>query len=111
MPGTSFGDPYAIHKVDTFLDLVLIYEEVLRKLGLKRPVAIGQSFGGMLMCDLAAHFPDIFSKIIPLDPAGLWRELDNFSSGSICFVLASHKYDENDYFRDYEKFTEWKSLK
>lgn len=74
MPGTSFGDPYAIHKVDTFLDLVLIYEEVLRKLGLKRPVAIGQSFGGMLMCDLAAHFPDIFSKIIPLDPAGLWRD-------------------------------------
>jgi len=44
-------------------------------------------------------------------PAGLWRELDNFSSGSICFVLASHKYDENDYFRDYEKFVEWKSLK
>lgn len=74
MPGTTFGDPYAIHKVDTFLDLVLIYEEVLRKLGLKSPVAIGQSFGGMLMCDLAAHFQDIFSKIIPLDSAGLWRD-------------------------------------
>ena len=44
-------------------------------------------------------------------PAGLWRELDNFSSGSICFVLASHEYDENDYFRDYEKFIEWKSTK
>ena len=44
-------------------------------------------------------------------PSGLWRELDNFSSGSICFVLASIEYDEKDYFRDYEKFTEWKSLK
>ena len=44
-------------------------------------------------------------------PSGLWRELDNFSSGSICFVLASHEYDENDYFRDYEKFTAWKSSK
>lgn len=44
-------------------------------------------------------------------PSGLWRELDNFSSGSICFVLASHEYDENDYFRDYEKFTTWKFLK
>jgi len=44
-------------------------------------------------------------------PSGLWRELDNFSSGSICFVLASHEYDENDYFRDYDKFVEWKSVK
>ena len=44
-------------------------------------------------------------------PSGLWRELDNFSSGSICFVLASIEYDEKDYFRDYEKFIEWKSLK
>ncbi len=44
-------------------------------------------------------------------PSGLWRELDNFSSGSICFVLASIEYDEKDYFRDYDKFTEWKSLK
>lgn len=41
-------------------------------------------------------------------PSGLWRELDNFSSGSICMVLASHEYDENDYFRDYENFLEWK---
>ena len=41
-------------------------------------------------------------------PSGLWRELDNFSSGSICMVLASHEYDENDYFRNYEKFLEWK---
>ena len=44
-------------------------------------------------------------------PSGLWRELDNFSSGSICFVLASIDYDEKDYFRDYDKFTEWKSSK
>jgi oxalate decarboxylase/phosphoglucose isomerase-like protein (cupin superfamily) len=41
-------------------------------------------------------------------PSGLWRELDNFSSGSICMVLASHEYDENDYFRNYENFLEWK---
>jgi dTDP-4-dehydrorhamnose 3,5-epimerase-like enzyme len=44
-------------------------------------------------------------------PPGLWRELDNFSSGSICMVLASELYDENDYFRDYEKFVAWKSAK
>ena len=34
----------------------------------------------------------------------IWRELDNFSSGSVCLVLASNLYDEADYFRDYETF-------
>ena len=43
-----------------------------------------------------------------LIPPGLWRDLDNFSSGSICMVLASELYDENDYFRDYEEFIKWK---
>ena len=31
----------------------------------------------------------------------IWRELDNFSSGSVCMVLASNRYDESDYYRDY----------
>jgi len=35
---------------------------------------------------------------------GIWRELFEFSSGSVCMVLASHKYDENDYLREYEDF-------
>jgi len=35
---------------------------------------------------------------------GIWRELLNFSSGAICLVLASQKYDENDYIRDYKDF-------
>ena len=46
-----------------------------------------------------------------LIPSGLWRELNNFSSGSICMVLASDLYSEEDYFRDYDKFIAWKSLK
>lgn len=33
-----------------------------------------------------------------------WRELDNFSSGSVCLVLASNLYAESDYYRDYEEF-------
>lgn len=37
-------------------------------------------------------------------PAGLWRELDNFSSGSICLVLASEIFTEEDYFREYTQF-------
>lgn len=43
-----------------------------------------------------------------LIPPGLWRDLDTFSSGSICMVLASEVYDEHDYFRDYEAFLRWK---
>jgi dTDP-4-dehydrorhamnose 3,5-epimerase-like enzyme len=34
----------------------------------------------------------------------IWRELDNFSSGSVCMVLASNRYDESDYYRDYQQF-------
>jgi WxcM-like, C-terminal len=34
----------------------------------------------------------------------IWRELDNFSSGSVCMVLASTPYEESDYYRDYQKF-------
>lgn len=34
----------------------------------------------------------------------VWRELDNFSSGSVCMVLASNFYEESDYYRDYKGF-------
>ena len=41
-------------------------------------------------------------------PPGIWASEVNFSSGSICLVLASHKYCENDYIRDYVQFLEQK---
>ena len=41
---------------------------------------------------------------------GIWRTLDDFSSGAVCLVLASEKYDETDYIRDYESFMEMKHL-
>ncbi|KIN71525.1 WxcM domain-containing protein [Sulfitobacter guttiformis KCTC 32187] len=34
----------------------------------------------------------------------IWREMDNFSQGAVCMVLASHRYDEADYYRDYDEF-------
>ena len=37
-------------------------------------------------------------------PPMLWREIDNFSSGSVCLALASEFYDESDYFREYNSF-------
>ena len=39
-----------------------------------------------------------------LIPTGIWRELENFSSGAVCLVLASHEYEEADYIRDYDEF-------
>ncbi len=75
VPGTSAGDNNAIHLVDDLWDLVLLYEEGIRGLGLSTaPVVIGQSFGGMLAAELAAHFPQLFSKVILFDPIGLRRE-------------------------------------
>ena len=44
--------------------------------------------------------PDYGLIVVP----GIWRELMEFSSGSVCLVLASEVYDENDYFRDYQEF-------
>jgi hypothetical protein len=37
-------------------------------------------------------------------PSMIWREIDNFSSASVCLVIASKTYDEADYIRDYRKF-------
>ena len=52
----------------------------------KRRVHLNRSYNGLYVCPM------------------IWRELDNFSSGSVCMVLASNKYDEADYYRDYRDF-------
>ena len=39
-----------------------------------------------------------------LIPTGIWRELMDFSQGSVCMVISSDKFSEKDYVRDYEKF-------
>ncbi|NHQ89646.1 sugar 3,4-ketoisomerase [Janthinobacterium lividum] len=52
----------------------------------KKRVHLSRSYNGLYVCPM------------------IWRELDNFSSGSVCMVLASNHYDEDDYFRDYGDF-------
>jgi dTDP-4-dehydrorhamnose 3,5-epimerase-like enzyme len=52
----------------------------------QRRVHLNRSYSGLYICPM------------------IWRELDNFSSGSVCMVLASETYDESDYFRDYPEF-------
>lgn len=49
--------------------------------------------------------PDMGLLVVP----GIWRELLEFSSGSVCLVLASLEYDEDDYIRDYSQFTQLKT--
>jgi len=48
--------------------------------------------------------PDKGLIIVP----GIWRELENFSSGAVCLVLASHEFSEEDYIRNFEDFTLFK---
>jgi dTDP-4-dehydrorhamnose 3,5-epimerase-like enzyme len=52
----------------------------------KKRYHLNRSYNGLYICPM------------------VWRELDNFSSGSVCMVLASNYYDEADYYRDYGEF-------
>jgi pimeloyl-ACP methyl ester carboxylesterase len=74
VPGTTPGRPEQIQAVDDLWDLVLLYEEAIRRLGLDRPEAIGHSFGGMLACELAAAYPQLFGRLVAICPIGLWRD-------------------------------------
>ena len=49
--------------------------------------------------------PDCGLILVP----GIWRKLKDFSAGSVCLVLASTKYDETDYIRDYSDFKAYKA--
>ena len=42
---------------------------------------------------------------------GIWRDLDDFSSGAVCMVLASEIYKEDDYIRDYHDFLDFREIK
>lgn len=52
----------------------------------KKRIHLNRSYSGLYVCPM------------------IWRELDNFSSGSVCMVLASNYYDEDDYYRNYDTF-------
>ncbi|MCM1141692.1 MAG: FdtA/QdtA family cupin domain-containing protein [Duncaniella sp.] len=43
-------------------------------------------------------------------PAGYWRTLDNFASGSVCLVMTSTLFDEKDYIRDFEQFKKFAKM-
>ena len=61
---------------------------------------------GSIKRTITLNRPYIGLLLVP----GIWRELYNFSSGSVCLVLASLKYDPDDYIRDYYKFLMHKGM-
>jgi len=52
----------------------------------KKTIHMNRSYSGLYVCPM------------------IWREIDNFTSGAVCMVLASDYYDELDYYRDYSQF-------
>jgi dTDP-4-dehydrorhamnose 3,5-epimerase-like enzyme len=52
----------------------------------KKRIHLARSYYGLYVCPM------------------IWREMDNFSSGAVCLVLASNLYDEADYYRNYQEF-------
>ena len=62
------------------------FDVVLQDGSEKRRFHLNRSYYGLYVCPM------------------IWRELDNFSSGSVCLVLASNLYDEGDYYRDYNVY-------
>ena len=73
-PGTSPGDPDAIKPLDDLWELVLYYYELFDGLGLESPAVVGHSFGGMVASEIAATDPRRVSKLVLLNPIGLWRD-------------------------------------
>lgn len=61
-------------------------------------------FDGFNTVKYTLNQPDQGLLIVP----GIWRNLDNFSGGGICLVLASSEYQEEDYLRIKEEFIKWK---
>ncbi|HZS01632.1 MAG TPA: alpha/beta hydrolase [Chloroflexota bacterium] len=73
-PGTSASDPDGIAHIDTWWDLMIYYGELLDRLALRAPAVVGHSFGGLVAAELAATMPDRVSRLVLIDPIGLWRD-------------------------------------
>jgi pimeloyl-ACP methyl ester carboxylesterase len=76
-PGTTSGDPEAVHSLEGWLDLLIYYGELLDRLHLdESAVFVGHSFGALVAAELAAAMPKSVKKLALIDPVGLWRDED-----------------------------------
>src|SRR5262249_60273161 len=72
-PGTTRGNPDAVHALDNWFDLILYYGELFDKLELSAPAVVGHSFGGLLPPEFAASAPKSVGRLVLIDPVGFWR--------------------------------------
>lgn len=73
-PGTTRGDPEAVHALDTWFDLIVYYGELFDKLELSAPALVGHSFGALVAAEFAATAPKSVGRMVLIDPVGLWRD-------------------------------------
>jgi pimeloyl-ACP methyl ester carboxylesterase len=73
-PGTTPGEPNSVHELAGWHDLTVYYCELLDRLGLSAPVVAGHSFGALLGAEIAAASPKSVSRLVLIDPVGLWRD-------------------------------------
>ncbi len=73
-PGTTPGNPDAVHALDSWLDLVVYQGELFDALALSAPALVGHSFGGLLAAELSAALPKSVGRLVLIDPVGLWRD-------------------------------------
>ena len=87
VPGGSDRGSHAHKSLHQFIVAMSgSFDVVLNDGNQKRRFHLNRSYYGLYMCPM------------------MWRDLDNFSSGAVCMVLASSHYDQADYIRDYQEF-------
>ena len=87
VPGGEERGGHAHKKLQQFIIAVSgSFDVVLDDGHEKRTISLNRPYNGLHICP------------------GIWRELNNFSSGAVCLVLASEHYDEADYIREYSDF-------
>jgi len=73
-PGTTPGDPNSVHELVGWHDLTVYYGELFDCLCLTAPIVAGHSFGALLGAEIAAASPKSVSRLLLIDPVGLWRD-------------------------------------
>jgi glyoxylate utilization-related uncharacterized protein len=87
VPGGESRAGHALHDVEQVLVAMSgSFDVVLDDGATRQLVTLNRSYVGLFI------------------PSLVWREIENFSSGAVCLVLASKRYDENGYYRDYDDF-------
>ena len=87
VPGGAERGAHAHKNLEQFIIAMSgSFDVVLDDGSQKKRVHMNRSYYGLYVCSM------------------IWREIDNFSSGSVCMVLASEFYEETDYYREYDQF-------